>query len=209
MSGKRLPSKKDATTIVNAVTGQAGEITKLEKKEEREQPQLLYDLTSLQRHANTLYGFSARRTLGAAQKLYEEHKAITYPRTNSRFLPSDQIAEIKPTAALVGHNPQYRRASEYVLSLDKLPLGRVVNDKRVDDHHALIPTRSEHNLSKMGPDELKVYDLVAKRFLAVFHPDAVYERTRIETVVSEHVFRTSGRRLLEAGWKGVYGAEVR
>ena len=95
-----------------------------------------------------------------------------------------------------------------MLALDSLPLGRVVNDKKVEDHHALIPTQAEHNLSKMGPDELKVYDLVAKRFLAVFHPDAVYERTRIETVVAEHVFRTSGRRLLEAGWKAVYGAEV-
>ncbi|MEA2427934.1 MAG: topoisomerase, partial [Thermoleophilaceae bacterium] len=205
--GKRI-AEAEAQKIVDAVRGRRGDITKVDKKEEREKPQLLYDLTSLQRHANTLYGFSARRTLGAAQKLYEEHKAITYPRTNSRYLPSDQIAEIKPTAELVGRNAQYRRAAEYVTALDKLPLGRVVNDKRVTDHHALIPTKSEHNLSKMGPDELKVYDLVTKRFLAVFFPDAVYERTRIETVVSEHAFRTSGRRMLEAGWKSVYGEEA-
>src|SRR3954449_2934595 len=156
LGGKRI-AEDEAKRIVDAVHGHRGDITKVDKKEERERAQLLYDLTSLQRHANTLFGFPARRTLGAAQKLYEEHKAITYPRTNSRFLPSDQIAEIKPTAALVGHNAQYRRASEYVLSLDRLPLGRVVNDKKVDDHHALIPTKSEHNLSKMGPDELKVY----------------------------------------------------
>ena len=207
LGGKRI-AEDDAQKIVEAVRGQRGDITKVDKKEERERAQLLYDLTSLQRHANTLYGFSARRTLAAAQKLYEEHKAITYPRTNSRFLPSDQIAEIKPTADLVGRNAQYRKAADYVLGLDTLPLGRVVNDKKVEDHHALIPTKAEHNLGKMGPDEVKVYDLVAKRFLAVFHPDAVYERTRIETVVSEHVFRTSGRRLLEAGWKAVYGAEV-
>jgi DNA topoisomerase III len=205
--GKRI-AEADAQKIVDAVHGGRGDITKVDKKEERDRAQLLYDLTSLQRHANTLYGFSARRTLAAAQKLYEDHKAITYPRTNSRFLPSDQIAEIKPTVDLVGANAQYRRAADYVLSLDKLPLGRVVNDKKVEDHHALIPTRSRHDMSKMGPDETKVYDLVAKRFLAVFHPDAVYERTRIETVVAEHVFRTSGRRLLEAGWKAVYGAEA-
>jgi DNA topoisomerase-3 len=205
--GKRI-AEAEAQKIVEAVRGRRGEITKVDKKEERDRAQLLYDLTSLQRHANTLYGFSARRTLAAAQKLYEEHKAITYPRTNSRFLPSDQIAEIKPTVDLVGRNGQYRKAADYVLSLDKLPLGRVVNDKKVEDHHALIPTKAEHNVSKMGPDETKIYDLVAKRFLAVFHPDAVYERTRIETVVSEHAFRTSGRRLLEAGWKAVYGAEV-
>jgi DNA topoisomerase-3 len=208
LGGKRLPEEAAATAIVDAVTGKPGEITKLEKKEERERPQLLYDLTSLQRHANTLYGFSARRTLAAAQRLYEEHKALTYPRTNSRFLTGDMIAEIKPTAELVGHNAQYRRGSEYVLSLDKLPLGRVVNDQKVQDHHAIIPTRSEHDLGRMGQDELKVYDLVAKRFLAVFHPEAVYERTRVETTVEEHVFRTSGRRLVEPGWKAVYGEEA-
>jgi DNA topoisomerase III len=208
LGGKRLPAEEDAAKIVEACAEKPGEITKLEKKEERERPQLLYDLTSLQRHANTMYGFSARRTLAAAQRLYEEHKALTYPRTNSRFLTGDMIAEIKPTADLVGHNPQYRRAAEYVLKLEKLPLGRVVNDKKVQDHHAIIPTRSEHDLGRMGQDELKVYDLVAKRFLAVFHPEAVYERTRVETTVEEHVFRTSGRRLIEPGWKGVYGEEV-
>ena len=208
MGGKRLPAEADATAIVEACTDRPGEITKLEKKEERERPQLLYDLTSLQRHANTQYGFSARRTLAAAQRLYEEHKALTYPRTNSRFLTGDMIAEIKPTAELVGRGPQYRRGAEYVLSLDKLPLGRVVNDKKVQDHHAIIPTRSEHDLGRMGQDELKVYDLVAKRFLAVFHPEAVYERTRVETTVEEHIFRTSGRRLVEPGWKAVYGEEA-
>jgi DNA topoisomerase-3 len=118
------------------------------------------------------------------------------------------VAEIKPTAELVGRAPQYRRASEYVLGLERLPLQRVVNDKKVQDHHAIIPTRSEHDLGRMGQDELKVYDLVAKRFLAVFHPEAVYERTRVETTVVEHVFRTSGRRLIEPGWKGVYGEEA-
>src|SRR3954463_4454857 len=207
MGGKRIP-EDEAKAIVEAVAGGTGTITKLEKKEEREKPQLLYDLTSLQRHANTLYGFSARRTLGAAQRLYEEYKAITYPRTNSRFLPSDQIPEIKPTAQMVGANSEYTQAARYVTSLEKLPLGRVVNDDKVDDHHALIPTRSEHDLDRMGSDERRVYDLVAKRFLAIFHPEAVYERTRVETTVVEHVFRTSGRRLIEAGWKSVYGEEV-
>jgi DNA topoisomerase-3 len=207
LGGKRIP-EADAATIVRDVEGKTGRITKLEKKDERESPQLLYDLTSLQRHANTLFGFSARRTLAAAQKLYEEHKAITYPRTSSRFLTSDMIGEIKPTAALVGHNARYAKAAAYVTGLERLPLGRVVNDKKVEDHHAIIPTRSEHDLTKMGPDESRVYDLVAKRFLAVFHPDAVYERTRVETTVAAHVFRTSGRVLLEAGWKAVYGEEA-
>ncbi len=207
LGGKRI-AEEEAGKIVKEVDGQPGEITKLEKKEEREKPQLLYDLTTLQRHANTLYGFSARRTLSAAQRLYEEHKALTYPRTNSRYLSGDLVSEIKPTAELVGHNQPYKKASEYVTALESLPLGRVVNDEKVTDHHAIIPTRSEHDLSKMGADELKVYDLVARRFLAVFHPEAVFERTRVETTVATHIFRTSGRVLLVAGWKAVYGDEA-
>jgi len=208
MGGKRI-AEDEAAKIVEEAKGKPGQITKLETKEETERPQLLYDLTTLQRHANTLHGFSARRTLSAAQKLYEEHKALTYPRTNSRFVTGDMIEEIKPIAELVGHNPQYRKGSEYVVGLAELPLGRVVNDAKVQDHHAIIPTKSEHDLSRMGADELKVYDLVAKRFLAIFHPDAKFERTRVETTVAEHVFRTSGRVLVEAGWRAVYGEEAR
>lgn len=208
LGGKRLPNEAEAAAIVEACSKRPGEITKLEKKEEREKPQLLYDLTTLQRHANTMFGFSAKRTLGAAQRLYEEHKALTYPRTNSRFLTGDMVSEIKPTAEMIGHSPQYKRAAEYVIGLESLPLQRVVNDKKVQDHHAIIPTNSEHNLAKMGSDELKIYDLVTKRFLGVFHPEAVFERTRVETTIEEHVFRTSGRRLVEAGWRAAYGEEV-
>ena len=208
LGGKRLP-EDEAATIVDVCRGKPGAVTKLEHKEERERPQLLYDLTSLQRNANTLYGFSARRTLRAAQALYEEHKAITYPRTNSRFLSGDLIAELKPTADLLGRNPEYARAAKFVTGLEKLPLGRVVNDAKVTDHHAIIPTRSEHDVARMGEDDRKIYDLVVRRFLAVFHPDAVYERTRIETTVEERVFRTSGRVLIEPGWKAVYGEEAR
>jgi DNA topoisomerase-3 len=208
LGGRRLPTEDEATAVVTAVEGNKGEITKLEKKEETERPQLLYDLTSLQRHANTMYGFSARRTLSAAQRLYEEHKAVTYPRTSSRYLTGDMVAEIKPTAELVGHNAQYAKAAGYVTSLESLPLQRVVNDKKVQDHHAIIPTRSEHDVGRMGQDELKVYDMVVKRFLGIFHPDAKFERTRVETTVEDQVFRTSGRRLVEPGWKAVHGDEA-
>ena len=207
LGGKRI-AEDEAGAVVRDVEGRPGEITKLEKKEERERPQLLYDLTTLQRHANTLHGFSARRTLAAAQRLYEEHKALTYPRTSSRFLTGDMVAEIRPTAELVGRNAAYARAAAFVSGLSELPLGRVVNDAKVEDHHAIIPTKSEHDLSRFGTDEMKVYDLVTKRFLAIFHPEAVFERTRVETNVNERVFRTSGRVLLEPGWKAVYGEEA-
>src|SRR5215210_3177513 len=204
-SQPRLKTAEEAEAVVAAVRGQAGEISKLETTKRSEKAPLLYDLTTLQREANTRFGFSARRTLAAAQRLYEEHKALTYPRTNSRFLPSDMAGEIKPIAALVGPNREYAKAAAYVTGLDVLPLGRVINDAKVTDHHAIIPTRSEHDLSKMSDDDRRVYDLVARRFLAVFHPDALFENTRLETTVASHVFRTSGRVLIVAGWRGVYG----
>ena len=147
--------------MVSAVEGQTGTITKLEKTERKERPPLLYDLTSLQRDANSRYSFSARRTLAAAQRLYEEHKALTYPRTNSRYLTGDMVAEIKPIAQLVGERSEYAQASRYVLGLDVLPLGRVVDDAKVTDHHAIIPTRAEaHPVEKMNSDDQRIYDLV-------------------------------------------------
>jgi DNA topoisomerase III len=202
----RVKTVDEATAIVEAVRGQTGEITKLEKSEQRERPPFLYDLTSLQSDASSRYGFTARRTLAAAQRLYEEHKAITYPRTNSRYLTSDMISDIKPIARLVGAEREYAEAAKYVLGLDVLPLGRVVNDAKVTDHHAIIPTRAErHPVDKMSVDDRRVYDLVVRRFLAVFHPEAVFENTRVETTVAGHVFRTRGRLILVAGWRGVYG----
>ncbi|HVC84908.1 MAG TPA: DNA topoisomerase 3 [Solirubrobacteraceae bacterium] len=200
----RLPTEAQALEIVAAVRDGAGEITKVEKREVTEKPPMLYDLTSLQRDANTRFGFSARRTLGAAQRLYEEHKALTYPRTNSRYLTSDMAEEIKPTAELVGARPEYRDAAGYVTGLDVLPLARVIDDSKVSDHHAIIPTRAEHPVEKMDGDDRRVYDLVVRRFLAAFHPEAVLENTRVETTIAEHVFRTRGRVLLVPGWRGVY-----
>jgi DNA topoisomerase-3 len=213
----RLATEEEALAIVAACEGRQGTITKLDKKEQRERAPMLYDLTTLQREANTRYGFSARRTLAAAQRLYEEHKALTYPRTNSRYLTTDMVEEIKPTAELVGGQKEYAMAAAYVTGLDVLPLARVVNDEKVSDHHAIIPTRAEHAVDRMGDDDKRVYDMVVRRFLAVFHPEAVFENTRVETTVvpagaqsggkesAGHVFRTRGKLLLVPGWRGVYG----
>jgi DNA topoisomerase III len=209
----RLATEEEAVAIVEACAGREATVTKLEVKEQRERAPMLYDLTTLQREANTRFGFSARRTLGAAQRLYEEHKALTYPRTNSRYLTKDMIPEIRPTAELVGAGREYAKAAAYVASLQELPLGRVVNDAKVTDHHAIIPTRSEHKVERMSDDDRRVYDLVARRFLAVFHPEAVFENTRVETTIpagegaraGRYVFRTRGKLLLVPGWRGVYG----
>ena len=197
--GSRPPRRRPRSS--RPCDGQTGEITKLEKSERKERAPLLYDLTSLQRDANSRFGFSARRTLAAAQRLYEEHKALTYPRTNSRYITGDMIAEIKPIAKIVGEQQGVRaRPPSTCTGLDVLPLGRVVNDAKVTDHHAIIPTRAEHHpVEKMNDDDRRIYDLVARRFLAIFHPDAVFENTRVETTVAGHVFRTRGKLMLVPG----------
>ena len=205
----RIKTEAEASAIVAACEGGTGVITKLETTTRKDRPPLLYDLTTLQSEASSRFGFTARRTLAAAQRLYEEHKALTYPRTNSRYITSDMIGDIKPIAKLVGGQREYARAASYVAGLDMLPLGRVVNNEKVTDHHAIIPTLAErHPVDKMVDDDRKIYDLVVKRFLAVFHPEAVFENTRVETTVAEHVFRTRGKVLLVAGWRGVYGEEA-
>jgi DNA topoisomerase-3 len=196
-----------ADRIVAKVSGQDGTIESVERKEQSERAPLLYDLTSLQRDANRRFGFSARRTLQAAQSLYEGKKAITYPRTSSRYLSGDMVPQLKPTAGTLQPIDDYRKAAEFVLALDQLPLQRVVNDAKVDDHHAIIPTDIDHDVSAFTPDERRVFDLIARRFLAVFHPPARYARTTVITIVEEERFRTRGKITLEAGWRAVYGLE--
>src|SRR4029077_12870392 len=168
----RILKVERADEIVAKVTGKDGTITKVERKEQSERAPLLYDLTSLQRDANRRFGFSARRTLQAAQSLYEDKKAITYPRTNSRWLSGDLVPQLKPTAATLQPIGEYAAAARYVLGLQQLPLARVVNDSKVSDHHAIIPTDVEHDVSRFSPDERRIFDLVARRFLEVFAPPA-------------------------------------
>ncbi|HEV3480143.1 MAG TPA: DNA topoisomerase 3 [Gaiellaceae bacterium] len=204
----RLKDGQRADEIVAKVNGKTGRVESVERKEQSERAPLLYDLTSLQRDANRRYGFSARRTLSAAQSLYEGKKAITYPRTNSRYLSGDIVPQLKPTASTLVPVGEYADAARYVLALDQLPLGRVVNDAKVDDHHAIIPTDIEHNVDTFSPDERRIFDLIARRFLAVFHPPARYARTTVVTEVENERFRTRGKVTLDAGWRGVYGVEA-
>jgi DNA topoisomerase-3 len=203
----RIKEASRADEIVSKVSGNDGTIKKVERKEQTERAPLLYDLTSLQRDANGRFGFSASRTLRAAQSLYEDKKAITYPRTSSRYLSGDLVPQLKPTAETLLPIAEYAPFARYVIGLDQLPLQRVVNDERVDDHHAIIPTDIEHEVGVFSEDERRIFDLVAKRFLAVFHPPAKYARTTVVTEVEGETFRTRGKITLEAGWRGVYGVE--
>jgi DNA topoisomerase-3 len=204
----RLKDGERAGAIVEKVSGKPGRVESVERKQQTERAPLLYDLTSLQRDANRRFGFSARRTLQAGQSLYEGKKAITYPRTSSRFLSGDLVPQLKIVASSLQPIPEYAQAAAYVVRLDQLPLGRVVNDAKVDDHHAIIPTEIGHDLGNFTPDERRVFDLIARRFLAVFHPAARYERTTVVTEVEAERFRTRGKVTLEAGWRGVYGLEA-
>ena len=208
-STTRLTAAEPAEAIAAAASGQQGVVESLETKPQVEAPPLLYDLTTLQREANSRFGFSATRTLGAAQALYDQHKLLTYPRTNSRYLSGDMAGQLKSIVSGVGAAaPAYADPARYVLSLDRLPLGRVVNDARVGDHHAIIPTEGDHDISGLGRDEARIYDMVARRFLAVFHPAARFERTVVETRVAEHLFRSRGKVMIEAGWRAAYGESV-
>jgi len=203
----RIKTAERADEIVTKVSGKDGTITKVERKEQSERAPLLYDLTSLQRDANRRFGFSARRTLQAAQSLYEGKKAITYPRTSSRYLSGDMVPQLKIVASTLQDIGDYREAATYVMRLDQLPLARVINDEKIDDHHAIIPTDIPHGVEAFSPDERRIFDLVARRFLSVFHPPARYARTTVVTEVEGESFRTRGKVTLEAGWRGVYGLE--
>jgi DNA topoisomerase-3 len=207
----RTSERERADAVAAAATGAAATVESVKRTERKTRPPLLYDLTSLQRDANSRYGMSASRTLQAAQRLYEGSSAgavITYPRTRSQFLPSDQVGNLKGIARGLTGLGFARAAAEYVAGLDVLPLARVVADAKVDDHHAIIPT-GELPTKELTGDDARVYELVVRRFLAVFHPEARFEDTEIITVAAEHRFRTRGRRLIEAGWRGAaFGEEA-
>ena len=200
----RLKEEAAAEAIAGKVRGGLGVVRKAEKKTATERPPLLHDLTELQRNANARYGFTAERTLRAAQALYEERKLITYPRTSSRYLSRDMIGTLKKRVAAAGALPDLEPFAEKLLAEPKLPIGkRVVDDSKVTDHHAIIPT-GKRSSGGLPPDQAKVYDLVARRFLAVFFPAARFENTTVVTEVREETFLSKGRVVLEAGWRALY-----
>jgi DNA topoisomerase-3 len=200
----RLPAQEAADRIAEKVRGGVGTVRKAQKKTATEKPPLLYDLTELQRNANARYGFTAERTLRAAQALYEERKLITYPRTSSRYLSKDMVGGLQKRVEAAGALPDLSPFAEKLLEGPKLPISkRIVDDSKVTDHHAIVPTNKKAS-GGLSPDEAKVYDLVARRFLAVFFPAARFENTTVVTEVREETFLSRGRVVLEAGWRALY-----
>jgi DNA topoisomerase-3 len=202
---ERLWTQERAEQIVGECRGKTGEVHD-EKKPARQLSPLLYDLTSLQREGNSRFGLSARRTLQIAQALYEKHKAITYPRTDSRYLPEDYLAVAQSTLENF-EGSEFGEFSKTVLKKGWLkPTKRVFNSAKVSDHFAIIPTQQIP--AKLDEIEMKVYAAIVRRFIAVFYPEAVYEVTNRITRVGAHAFRTDGKILKEAGWLAVYGKEA-
>jgi DNA topoisomerase III len=200
----RLKEKEAAEEIATKVQGGTGIIKKAEKKTASEKPPLLYDLTELQRNANARYGFTAERTLRVAQALYEEKKLITYPRTSSRYLSKVMVGGLKKRVEAAGVLPALVPFAEKLLGLSKLPISkRIVDDSKVTDHHAIVPTDKKLS-GVLPPDEAKIYDLVARRFLAVFFPAARFENTTVITEARGETFLSKGRVVLEAGWRTLY-----
>src|ERR687890_2364987 len=200
--GSRFDKREDAEAVARKVEGKVGAVKSVEKKAAREKPPLLHDLTSLQRAANVRYGFTAAKTLELAQSLYEK-KFVTYPRTSSRHLSKAVAEEIEAHVRAAGVGP-YVPFIEKILAGGKPRLtSRHVDDKKVTDHHAVIPTKQHVNAAALSPDEKRIYDLVARRFLAAFFPDAELERTTVVTEAEGEKFITRGTVILKAGWREV------
>jgi DNA topoisomerase-3 len=204
----RVWSQADAKTIADAVRGKTATVTEESKPTTQASP-LLFDLTSLQREANGKFGYSAKTTLSIAQSLYERHKALTYPRTDSRALPEDYLPVVKETFAMLAASSMKHLAPHAATALKGnyiKPSKRIFDNAKVSDHFAIIPTlQPAQGLSEA---EQKIYDLVVRRFMAVFFPSAEYQVTTRISLVGAHSFKTEGKVLVKPGWLAIYGKEA-
>ena len=199
----RTFSRERAEQIKGRLENTALEITSVEKKAKKTIAPGLYDLTTLQREANLKYGFSAKETLNIMQRLYENHKVLTYPRTDSRYIGKDIVPTIKERLKACGIGP-YRKLAGALMNKPVQVNGSFVDDKRVSDHHAIIPTEQFVQLDHMTNEERKIYDMVVRRFLAVLYPASQYEQVTMEAKAAGETFAASGKVIKSMGWKEVY-----
>ena len=204
----RLPDAQTAQKIAKEIKGETGTVSSVQTERKKELPPQLYDLTSLQREANKKLGFTADKTLKVAQELYEKWKAITYPRTDSRYLPLDMLGRTKLTLQkLPGVYQPYVQHIPWKED-GKLPFSRRIFDNaKVSDHHAIIPTPQTAPLDKLPQDAGKLFDMIARRTVAAFYAAHEYDQTKVISVVNNHSFRSSGRTVVINGWKDVYPQE--
>lgn len=200
--------KEKAEEIREKIKDGALTIISVTKKPKKTQAPGLYDLTTLQREANQKYGFSAKETLNIMQRLYENHKVLTYPRTDSRYIGKDVVPTIRERLKACGTGP-YRKLAGALLNKPIQANGSFVDDKKVSDHHAIIPTEQFVQLDHMTNEERKIYDMVVRRFLSVLYPAFEYEQTAMEAEAFGYVFAASGKTVKNFGWKDVYEGDYR
>lgn len=205
----RIGEQAAAKALAAKVKGQAGQVISVRREEKSQPPPLLYDLTELQRDCNRRYGFSAQKTLDLAQSLYESRKLLTYPRTDSRYLSDDLLPQLPGRIMRLGGLPQFSQAAAPLIAAlreQRLPRPgkRVIDNSKVSDHHAIIPTEGRLGLDKLTTEEFLVFRLVALRFLAVFYPAYVYGVTRVITEAAGERFAARGQEVLQAGWQQLY-----
>lgn len=196
-------NKEKIDGIVKRLDKQNATVVEIDKKQKKSFSSGLYDLTELQRDANKKFGYSAKETLNIMQKLYEQHKVLTYPRTDSRYISSDIVGTLPERLKACGVG-EYRPFAHKVLQKPIKPNKSFVDDSKVSDHHAIIPTEGYVNFSAFTDKERKIYDLVVKRFLAVLFPAFEYEQLTLRTKVGNETFIARGKTILHAGWKEVY-----
>ena len=204
----RIPDQETAKKIAAQVKGKAARVQTVDAEEKKDWPPQLYDLTSLQREANKKLGFTADKTLKVAQELYEKWKAVTYPRTDSRYLPMDMIGRTKLTLQKLPGEYQPHVAAIPWKEEGKLPFSkRIFDNAKISDHHAIIPTPQTAPLDKLPPDARKLFDMIARRTIAVFYPPHEYDQIKVITACEGQLFKTTGRTVKINGWKDVYPAD--
>ena len=192
-----------ADSIVNKCKGKEGEVIEVKKATKKKYSPALYDLTELQRDANKIFGYSAKETLNLMQRLYENHKILTYPRTDSRYVTSDIVETIPERLKAVAFG-EYRAVAEQLLKLGVKANKNYVDNSKVSDHHAIIPTEEKGNLANLNREEKNIYDLVVKRFLSVLMPNYEYEQTTIVVDIAKEIFIAKGNITKNKGWKRLY-----
>ncbi|MCY6484213.1 DNA topoisomerase III [Clostridium aestuarii] len=205
-SQTRTFNKEKAEKIALKVKGKTGEVTEVKKAAKKKYSPALYDLTELQRDANRRYGYSAKKTLSLMQRLYENHKVLTYPRTDSRYLTTDIVATLPERLNNIAVGP-YAKSARQVLRGKINANKRFVDNGKVSDHHAIIPTEQRLSLGELTSEERNIYDLVVRRFLSVLYPAFEYEQTTVNVSVDEEIFISKGKIVKAKGWKAVYDNE--
>lgn len=201
----RLASLAEAEALVRKLERKEATVRTVQTKERIEPPPLAYDLTELQRDANVRLGFSAKMTSSVLQRLYEQHKLVTYPRTDSRYLTADMVSTLPARLKGIAVGP-YLPLAKPLLGAKLHITKRIVDDSKVTDHHAIIPTEEPVRLQALDADERKLYDLIVKRFLALFYPACTYDVTSVVMEADGERFYARGTILKERGWKQVYGS---